>query len=152
MFISEQILTPVLAATEDAIISNMILKIMCESWLDHIYNNNIKFTQYGALQLLVDFAHVSTWIVNCPIISQEMRKSMLKNEVLRRCEGVGRLLLRSPGEHIKMNKAIKVAGNITFRSSKKFYLTLHMTCFKYLVLYVIVNYFNGVFVIVKFCM
>lgn len=32
-----------------------------------------------------------------------MRKAMLKNEVLRRCEGVGRLLLRSPGEHIKMN-------------------------------------------------
>lgn len=76
---------------------------MCQSWLDHIYTNKIKFSQYGALQLLTDFAYVSTWIINCPIISQDMRKDMLKNEVLRRCEGVGRLLLRSRGEHIRMN-------------------------------------------------
>lgn len=85
----------------------MILKLICESWLDHIYINKIKFSQYGALQLLTDFAYIGNWLVNCPIISQEMRKKMLKNEVLRRCEGVGRLLLRSPGEHIKMNEKIK---------------------------------------------
>lgn len=81
----------------------MVLKIMCESWLDHIYLNKIKFSRYGALQLLCDFAFVSKWISDCATITEDMRKAMLKNEVLRRCEGVGKLLLRSPGEHIKMN-------------------------------------------------
>lgn len=79
---------------------------MCESWLDHIYLNKIKFSRYGSLQLLCDFAFVSKWISDCASITHEMRKSMLKNEVLRRCEGVGKLLLRSPGEHIKMTSEI----------------------------------------------
>uniref|UniRef100_A0A1Y1MI24 Coiled-coil protein 142 C-terminal domain-containing protein n=1 Tax=Photinus pyralis TaxID=7054 RepID=A0A1Y1MI24_PHOPY len=92
--ILDAILSPVLATTEDHHISNMILKIMCECWLDHI-----------------DFASVTTWLVNCPIITQHMRKVMLKNEVLRRCEGVGRLLLRSPGEQLKMNE-IKANGSV----------------------------------------
>lgn len=99
-----QILNPVLAATTDQAINNMILKLICESWLDHIYLNRIKFSKHGALQLLCDFAHVSEWLGECGTISHEMRSGMLKNEVLRRCEGVGRLLLRSPGEHIKMNE------------------------------------------------
>ncbi|KAK5644415.1 hypothetical protein RI129_005715 [Pyrocoelia pectoralis] len=103
----DEILSPVLAATEDHHISNMILKIMCECWLDHIYMNKIKFSHYGAYQLLTDFASVSTWLINCPIITQQMRKVMLKNEVLRRCEGVGRLLLRCPGDQLKMNEKIK---------------------------------------------
>lgn len=76
---------------------------MCESWLDHIYLNRIKFSRHGSLQLLCDFAFVSKWITDCATITHEMRKTMLKNEVLRRCEGVGKLLLRSPGEHIKMS-------------------------------------------------
>lgn len=80
---------------------------MCESWLDHIYVNKIKFSRRGALQLLCDFAYVSKWISECGTITQEMRNKMLKNEVLRRCEGVGKLLLRSPGEHIKMNDSSK---------------------------------------------
>ena len=113
-YVVEQILTPILGATEDHHVSNMIIKLMCEAWLDHIYTNRIKFSQYGALQLLVDFAYVKTWIVNCPIVSQEMRKKMLRNEVLRRCEGVGRLLLRSPGEHIKMDISKKEGTKLIF--------------------------------------
>uniref|UniRef100_A0A1Y1MHN9 Coiled-coil protein 142 C-terminal domain-containing protein n=1 Tax=Photinus pyralis TaxID=7054 RepID=A0A1Y1MHN9_PHOPY len=109
--ILDAILSPVLATTEDHHISNMILKIMCECWLDHIYMNKMKFSQSGAYQLLTDFASVTTWLVNCPIITQHMRKVMLKNEVLRRCEGVGRLLLRSPGEQLKMNE-IKANGSV----------------------------------------
>nr|XP_022918204.1 uncharacterized protein LOC111427337 [Onthophagus taurus] len=118
----ERVLTPVLTSTEDHQIGNMILKIMCESWLDHIYVNKIKFSQCGAIQLLTDFASVSTWIINCSIISQEMRRRMLKNEVLRRCEGVGKLLLRSPGEHIKMSdktKKIEVEDETSSNKSGK---------------------------------
>ncbi|XP_063932063.1 uncharacterized protein LOC135144042 isoform X2 [Zophobas morio] len=110
----DRILTPILIATEDHLISNMILQIMCESWLDHIYMNKIKFSQHGACQLLCDFGYVETWLTNCSVISQTMRKKMVKNEVLRRCEGVGRLLLRCPGEQIKMvdkNKKIVVESS-----------------------------------------
>ncbi|RZC41876.1 coiled-coil domain-containing protein 142, partial [Asbolus verrucosus] len=112
----DRILTPVLVATDDHIISNMILQIMCESWLDHIYINKIKFSQYGACQLLCDFGYIETWLMNCSVMSQTMRKKMMKNEVLRRCEGVGRLLLRCPGEQIKMidkSKRIKAANSPT---------------------------------------
>lgn len=64
------------------------------------------FSEYGALQLLTDFAYVSTWVKACSIISQNVRNHLLKNEMLRRCEGVGRLLLRHPGEAIPMQKRL----------------------------------------------
>ncbi|CAL7938036.1 unnamed protein product [Xylocopa violacea] len=102
----EKVLLPVLEVIEDPETSNMILKIMCEAWLDYIYLHRIKFSEYGALQLLTDFAYVSKWVTNCPIISQNVRSHLLKNEVLRRCEGVGRLLLRQPGEAISMRKRL----------------------------------------------
>ncbi|XP_044726874.1 coiled-coil domain-containing protein 142 [Chrysoperla carnea] len=103
----DRVLLPVLEATNDHVTNNMILRIMCEAWLDHIYINRIKFTRYGALQLLTDFASVNDWLINCAIITQDVRKHMLRNEVLRRCEGVGRILLRSPGEHIDMDEKVK---------------------------------------------
>ncbi|XP_076241488.1 uncharacterized protein LOC143183696 [Calliopsis andreniformis] len=100
----EKVLLPVVEVIEDHETSNMILRIMCEAWLDYIYLHRIKFSEYGALQLLTDFAYVSKWVTNCSIISQNVRDHLLKNEVLRRCEGVGRLLLRHPGEAIAMRK------------------------------------------------
>ncbi|KAG7190741.1 hypothetical protein KM043_006813 [Ampulex compressa] len=107
----EKVLLPVLEVIEDHETSNMILKIMCEAWLDYIYLHRIKFSEYGALQLLTDFAYVSTWVTGCPIISQTVRNHLLKNEVLRRCEGVGRLLLRHPGEAIAMHKRLAQRTN-----------------------------------------
>lgn len=95
-------LVPVFKATNDHVITNMILTLICESWLDHIYMNRIIFSQYGALQLLCDFGYITTWLIDCPSIEENIRKRLIKNEVLRRCEGVGRLLLRCPGEKIKM--------------------------------------------------
>lgn len=103
----------------------MVLRIMCEAWLDHIYMNKIRFSHYGAYQLLRDFASVGDWLINCPVVKPETRKKMLKNEVLRRCEGVGRLLLRSPGEPIKMNDKTKPIGKLTiFYSDLSIYMNL----------------------------
>ncbi|XP_011878866.1 PREDICTED: uncharacterized protein LOC105568091 [Vollenhovia emeryi] len=79
---------------------------MCFPQLDYIYLHRIKFSEYGAQQLLTDFAYVSTWVTECSIISQNVRNHLLTNEVLRRCEGVGRLLLRHPGEAIAMRKRL----------------------------------------------
>ncbi|XP_056647608.1 uncharacterized protein LOC130452384 [Diorhabda sublineata] len=98
----DRVLVPVLDATEDHLIANMILTLICECWLDHIYINKIKFSHYGAHQLLCDFRYVILWLTDCANISDTMRKKLLKNEVLKRCEGVGRLLLRRPGERIQM--------------------------------------------------
>lgn len=109
-FFLDRILTPILIATDDHVISNMILQIMCESWLDHIYMNKYKFSHHGACQLLCDFGYIATWIMKCSVASQTMRKKMIRNEVLRRCEGVGRLLLRCPGEQIKMVDSEKKSG------------------------------------------
>lgn len=106
----DTILNPILLATEDDHIANMILKIMCECWLDHIYINKIKFTHFGAYQLLMDFEHVETWTNNNATITSQMKEKLLNNEVLRRCEGVGKLLLRMPGERIKMSDNISKVG------------------------------------------
>ncbi|XP_043282352.1 coiled-coil domain-containing protein 142 [Venturia canescens] len=112
----EKILLPVLQVVEDSTISNMIIKIMCEAWLDYIYSHRIKFSERGAFQLLADFSFVDTWIMACPILSPNVGNHLLKNEVLRRCEGVGRLLLRNPGEAINMNKhSRKYDNNISDR-------------------------------------
>ncbi|KOC70967.1 Coiled-coil domain-containing protein 142 [Habropoda laboriosa] len=107
----EKVLLPVLEVIEDHETSNMILRIMCEAWLDYIYLHRIKFSEHGALQLLTDFAYVSKWVTSCSIISQNVRDHLLKNEVLRRCEGVGRLLLRHPGEAISMRKRLTKRTN-----------------------------------------
>ncbi|XP_063986066.1 coiled-coil domain-containing protein 142 [Diachasmimorpha longicaudata] len=107
----QRVLLPVLEVIEDHEVSNMVLKIMCEAWLDYIYLHRIKFSEFGALQLLTDFAHVSRWVTDCPIISQTVKGHLLKNELLRRCEGVGRLLLRHPGEAIAMQKQSRTNEN-----------------------------------------
>lgn len=101
---------PVLAASEDYLVANMILKLICESWLDHIYTTSIKFSHDGAIQLLLDFAHIKIWIEECSVINNKMKRKLIKNEILRRCEGVGKLLLRRPGEPIKMNDKKKESG------------------------------------------
>ncbi|XP_063232338.1 uncharacterized protein LOC134536536 [Bacillus rossius redtenbacheri] len=83
-------------------VGGMVLRIMCEAWLDHIYSHKIKFTPWGAVQLLTDFAGVSAWLAEQVPLGAEVLSSLLRHEVLRRCEGVGRLLLRRPGEPIAM--------------------------------------------------
>ncbi|CAH1153854.1 unnamed protein product [Phaedon cochleariae] len=103
----DQILVPVLEATEDPLITNMTLTLICEAWLDHIYTNKIKFSHFGARQLLTDFGYITKWLADYPTVSESMRKKLLKNEILKRCEGVGRLLLRKPGERIKMTEKNK---------------------------------------------
>ncbi|XP_072153079.1 uncharacterized protein [Bemisia tabaci] len=106
----DRVLRPVLIASGllsemlQKSVSGLVLCIMCEAWLDHIYANKIKFSEWGALQLLTDFGAVPTWFSERITLSKEVRKHLLANEVLRRCEGVGRLLLRRRGEHIAMSK------------------------------------------------
>lgn len=98
----EQIYLPVLRATQSLEILNLVLRIMCEAWLDHIYLKKIKFSYDGALNLLQDFDGVSQWIINCNYVLPEHVEILSKHEVLRTCEGVGKILLRKPFESISM--------------------------------------------------
>uniref|UniRef100_A0A146KUE0 Coiled-coil domain-containing protein 142 n=5 Tax=Lygus hesperus TaxID=30085 RepID=A0A146KUE0_LYGHE len=79
-------------------VSCLVLDIMCEAWLDHIYKYKIKFSEWGALQLLADFGAVPTWLME----RVKATPNLLCTEMLRRCEGVGRLLLSQRGHRVPM--------------------------------------------------
>ncbi|CAB3247367.1 unnamed protein product [Arctia plantaginis] len=98
----DKMLLPAIKATQDVTTLNMVLRLMCESWLHHIYVAKVKFTKDAAMQLLADFNEVKIWLNECKLLATAARKQMLQNEVLRRCEGVGRLLLHAPGDLISM--------------------------------------------------
>ncbi|XP_069674313.1 uncharacterized protein [Periplaneta americana] len=104
----DRVLRPVLIAVSplpipvQQSVGAMILRLLCEAWLDHIYMHRIKFSEWGALQLLVDFGSVPDWLEGCTWLLTEVRNHLVRSEVLRRCEGVGRLLLRRPGELVAM--------------------------------------------------
>lgn len=54
------------------------------------------------MNLLKDFDGVADWINDCDAVQDEHRDALSKHEVLRMCEGVGKLLLRKPDEIISM--------------------------------------------------
>uniref|UniRef100_A0A1B6E8U2 Coiled-coil protein 142 C-terminal domain-containing protein n=1 Tax=Clastoptera arizonana TaxID=38151 RepID=A0A1B6E8U2_9HEMI len=105
----DEVLRPVLVSTNTLSmgiqqkVSGLVLCIMCEAWLDHIYIHQIRFSEWGALQLLTDFGAIPTWLIERVTLTSDVRNHLLNTEVLKRCEGVGRLLLRHPGEHISMS-------------------------------------------------
>jgi hypothetical protein len=89
-------------ATKDIEILNLTLKIICEALLENIYNKRVKFTICGALNLLKDVEAIADWIENCKEVPETYREKLMKHEVLRYCEGVGKILLREPEEVISM--------------------------------------------------
>lgn len=53
---------PIVEATKEIDILNLTMKIICESMLENIYTKQIKFTHFGALNLLKDFEGIVDWI------------------------------------------------------------------------------------------
>ncbi|KAL9697043.1 hypothetical protein quinque_000484 [Culex quinquefasciatus] len=97
-----QVYLPVIQATRDLDILKLTLKIICEAWLDHIYMKKTKFSSTGALNLLKDFDGVADWIYSLKVLDKNLKPELSKHEVLRMCEGVGKLLLRKPDETISI--------------------------------------------------
>lgn len=93
---------PIIEATKDMDILHRTMKIICEAMLENIYTKQIKFTVCGALNLLKDFEGIAEWIENNKEIPEAFREKLMKHEVLRYCEGVGKILLREPDEVISM--------------------------------------------------
>lgn len=127
---------PIVEATKDIEILNITLKIICEAILENIYNKQIKFTICGALNLLKDIEAIAEWIENNKEVPDAYREKLMKHEVLRYCEGVGKILLREPEEVISMfptpTKAKRMAsstdeGNLSLKSTTST-LTLCRRC------------------------
>lgn len=93
---------PILEATKDIEILNLTMKIICEAMLENIYNKQIKFSICGALNLLKDFEAIAEWMENNKEVPDAFREKLMNHEVLRYCEGVGKILLREPEEVISM--------------------------------------------------
>uniref|UniRef100_A0A182UHA5 Coiled-coil protein 142 C-terminal domain-containing protein n=1 Tax=Anopheles melas TaxID=34690 RepID=A0A182UHA5_9DIPT len=108
-----QIYLPVIQATKDIEILKLTLKIICEAWLDHIYMKKTKFSSAGALNLLKDFDGVAEWINACEALDERLRETLSHHEVLRMCEGVGKLLLRKPEETISILPSPSKTGKKT---------------------------------------
>lgn len=93
---------PIIEATQDIEILNRTMKIICEAILENIFNKQIKFTVCAALNLLKDFEGIAEWIENNKEVPEAFREKLMKHEVLKYCEGVGKILLREPDEVISM--------------------------------------------------
>lgn len=112
---------PIIEATKDIEILNLTLKIICEAWLENIYNKQIKFSYCGALNLLKDFEGVAEWISNCKELPEYYREKLSKHEVLRMCEGVGKILLREPDEVISMFPSPTKMKKVAAEEGENFY-------------------------------
>jgi len=93
---------PVIEATKDMEILSLALKIIGEALLEHIYAKRIKFSICGAINLMKDFEGIAAWIQQCNQLPETYRDKLSKHEVLKVCEGVGKILLRQPNEIISM--------------------------------------------------
>ena len=87
---------PVIEATKDFEILSLALKIIGEALLEHIYSKRIKFTVCGAVNLMLDFNGIAAWIETCTALpsnyqSMNYRDKLSKHEVLKVCEGVGKV-------------------------------------------------------------
>uniref|UniRef100_T1GTN9 Uncharacterized protein n=1 Tax=Megaselia scalaris TaxID=36166 RepID=T1GTN9_MEGSC len=102
-----EILYPVLRSTKDVEMLSLVLKIICEAWLDFIYIKKVRFSVSGAVNLLRDFDGVHDWIINCTLICEDHMDKLSKHEVLRMCKGVGKILLRKPEDVVPIASSPK---------------------------------------------
>lgn len=64
------------------------------------------------MNLLKDFDGVSDWITVSAYVPAECCDTLARHEVLRMCEGVGKILLRRPFEIISMGSSVPLMRNI----------------------------------------
>lgn len=78
----------------------------------------------GALNLLRDFEGVSEWIRACKYVRPEHVEILAKHEVLRTCEGVGKILLRKPFEIISMTEQTSFSPRKQQKSNGNLFLNV----------------------------
>lgn len=55
------------------------------------YARRIKFSICGAVNLMKDFEGIAAWIESCKELPTDYRMKLAKHEVLKVCEGVGKV-------------------------------------------------------------
>ncbi|XP_068156723.1 uncharacterized protein [Drosophila tropicalis] len=106
-YVLDEIFLPTIRATNDIVILKLILKLICEAWLDFIYQKRIRFSVNGAVRLLNDFDDVREWILSCTQLDEQQLDKLSNHEVLRMCKGVGKILLRKPEDIISISQSPK---------------------------------------------
>ncbi|XP_017114543.1 uncharacterized protein LOC108137395 [Drosophila elegans] len=106
-YVLDEIYLPTIRATKDIVILKLILKLICEAWLDFIYQKRIRFSVNGAVRLLNDFDDVREWILACTLLDEDQLDKLSNHEVLRMCKGVGKILLRKPEDVISIAQSPK---------------------------------------------
>ncbi|ALC46001.1 CG13842 [Drosophila busckii] len=106
-YVLDEIFLPSIRATKDIVILKLILKLICEAWLDFIYQKRIRFSINGAVRLLNDFDDVREWILACSLLDEQQLDTLSNHEVLRMCKGVGKILLRKPEDVISIAQSPK---------------------------------------------
>ncbi|KAH8361759.1 hypothetical protein KR200_004089 [Drosophila serrata] len=106
-YVLDEIYLPTIRATKDIVILKLILKLICEAWLDFIYQKRIRFSVNGAVRLLNDFDDVREWILSCTLLDEQQLDKLSNHEVLRMCKGVGKILLRKPEDVISITQSPK---------------------------------------------
>ncbi|XP_017869827.1 PREDICTED: uncharacterized protein LOC108618361 [Drosophila arizonae] len=117
-YVLDQIFLPTIRATKDIVILKLILKLICEAWLDFIYKKRIRFSVNGALRLLNDFDDVREWILNCSLLDEQQLDKLSNHEVLRMCKGVGKILLRKPEDIISITQSPRFDKKTTDASAQ----------------------------------
>lgn len=124
---------PIIEATKDIEILHRTMKIICEALLENIFNKQIKFTICGALNLLKDIEGIAEWIEGNKEVPECFREKLMKHEVLKYCEGVGKILLREPDEVISMfpspTKAKRMASSTEDGEKNEMKKLLFFYCF-----------------------
>ncbi|XP_026840161.1 uncharacterized protein LOC6587724 [Drosophila persimilis] len=106
-YVLDEIYLPTIRATKDIVILKLILKLICEAWLDFIFQKRIRFSINGAVRLLNDFDDVREWILACTLLDEQQLEKLSNHEVLRMCKGVGKILLRKPEDVISISQSPK---------------------------------------------
>ena len=77
---SDRIILPVFTSlavfpTEvQQVVGRLAIKTLCDSWLEHIYQKKIKFSESGAKQLLADFAFLRQWVESSQHLTEDSRR------------------------------------------------------------------------------
>jgi hypothetical protein len=56
------------------VVGRLAVKTLCDSWLEHIYQKKIRFSEGGAKRLAADFAFFRQWVDSSPHLTDEAKR------------------------------------------------------------------------------
>ena len=56
------------------VVGRLAVKTLCDSWLEHIYQKKIKFSEGGAKKLAADFAFFRQWVDSTTLLTPDSKR------------------------------------------------------------------------------